>query len=262
MDAGERVLKVMGIIPARYGSTRLPGKPLLMIGDKSIIQRVYERAAEVLTDVVVATDDERIVRAVEAFGGKAVMTSADHLSGTDRCEEALRLSGLSPDVVINIQGDEPFVSEEHIRALISCFDIPGTDIATTVVPFPATTPYEDIANPNVVKVVVGNGGRALYFSRSVIPHLRGVEPIEYARSHTFLKHQGMYAYTAKALREISRMEQGELEVCESLEQLRWLQRGYCIRTVVTNTNSIGIDTPEDLEKARLYLEDMQKRIRS
>lgn len=249
-------MTIIGIIPARYGSTRLPGKPLLMIGEKTIVQHVYERASAVLTHVVVATDDERIVAAVEAFGGNAILTSNEHRSGTDRCAEALLKCGLKADVVINIQGDEPFVSEEHIKGLISCFEQEDTDIATTIVPFSASSTYEDIANPNVVKVVVSHDNRALYFSRSVIPHLRGVEPKDYPAGHTFLKHQGMYAYTTKALREISKLSPGELEECESLEQLRWLQEGYCIRTVRTKTNSIGIDTPKDLELARKYIDTL------
>lgn len=250
-------MSIIGIIPARYGSTRLPGKPLLKIGDKPIIQHVYERASAALSYVVVATDDERIVETVRGFGGNAVLTSTEHRSGTDRCEEALRKCGVEADVVINIQGDEPFVSEEHIKGLISCFEQEDTDIATTVVEFSPSATYEDIANPNVVKVVVARDARALYFSRSVIPHLRGVDTKEYPARHTFLKHQGMYAYTAKALQEISRLSPGELEECESLEQLRWLQEGYCIRTIMTKTNSIGIDTPEDLELARKHIESLK-----
>ncbi|WP_368492362.1 3-deoxy-manno-octulosonate cytidylyltransferase [Porphyromonas sp.] len=249
-------MTVIGIIPARYGSTRLPGKPLLKIGDKPIVQHVYEKASAVLKHVIVATDDERIVEVVEGFGGRAVLTSIDHRSGTDRCEEALRKSGVDADVVINIQGDEPFVSAEHINGLISCFEQADTDIATTVVSFHPSSTYEEIANPNVVKVVIAHDARALYFSRSVIPHLRGVATEEYPTRHSFLKHQGMYAYTAKALREISQLPQGELELCESLEQLRWLQEGYCIRTVMTKTNSIGIDTAEDLELARKHMESI------
>ena len=257
MKRNTESLTIVGIIPARYGSTRLPGKPLLKIGDKPIIRHVYERASAVLSHVVVATDDVRIVEAVKGFGGDAVLTSVEHRSGTDRCEEALCKYGVEADIVINIQGDEPFVSEEHIRGLISCFEQEDTDIATTVVAFSPSATYEDIANPNVVKVVVAHDARALYFSRSVIPHLRGVDTKEYPNRHTFLKHQGMYAYTAKALREISRLSPGELEECESLEQLRWLQEGYCIRTIMTKTNSIGIDTPEDLELARKHIESLK-----
>lgn len=260
MKRDTTAMNIVGIIPARYGSTRLPGKPLLCIGDKPIVQHVYERASEHLKYVVVATDDDRIVEAVQRFGGNAILTSTNHRSGTDRCAEALRKIDSKVDVVINIQGDEPFVTGEHIRGLISCFESKDTDIATTIMPFPSSVSYQELENPNVVKVVTTHDGRALYFSRSVIPHLRGVRPEDYPTRHTFWKHQGMYAYTSDALRQISTLPPSTLEECESLEQLRWLQEGYCIRTVISEINSIGIDTPEDLELARKHLEHLNQRL--
>lgn len=245
---------VLGIIPARYASTRLPGKPLLKIGEKTIIHHVYDRARAVLEEVVVATDDERIASEVASFGGQAVMTSDSLRSGTDRCAAALQILGSMPDIVINIQGDEPFVHPEHLQGLIATFDDPKTDIATTIVPFKADASYSDIANPNSVKVVIGTEGKALYFSRSVVPYLRGIDEQEWSHHHTFYKHQGLYAYRAALLPTLARLEPAPLEIAESLEQLRWLSQGYCIRTVRTHSDSIGIDTPDDLERARIHFQ--------
>jgi len=246
-------LTFLGIIPARYASTRFPGKPLAMLGDKTVIERVYTQVHKVLDDVVVATDDERILQAVEAFGGKAVMTSASHRSGTDRCREANALTGGSHDVVINIQGDEPFVTPEQISAIMACFDDTATQIATLVRPFPADSTAAQLQNPNTPKVVVDDHNHALYFSRSVIPYMRGVDPDQWAAKHTYYAHIGMYAYRAQVLDAIAQLPASPLERAESLEQLRWLQAGYTITVGLTTQSTIGIDTPDDLARARAYL---------
>ena len=242
-------MKFIGIIPARYASTRFPGKPLADMKGKYMIQRVYEQARKVLDHVCVATDDDRIFNAVQSFGGEVVMTSAQHRSGTDRCFEAYRTLGGHEDVVINIQGDEPFIKPEQIESLIACFDSPQTQIATLVRPFEASEGYEALANPNSPKVVLNERHEALCFSRSVIPYLRGVEPAEWLARHTYYKHIGMYGYRADVLGQITCLPQSSLELAESLEQLRWLQNGYTIKVGITTQETIGIDTPADLEKA-------------
>lgn len=242
-------MKFIGIIPARYASTRFPGKPLADMKGKYMIQRVYEQARKVLDHVCVATDDDRIFNAVQSFGGEVVMTSAQHRSGTDRCFEAYRTLGGHEDVVINIQGDEPFIKPEQIESLIACFDSPQIQIATLVRPFEASEGYEVLANPNSPKVVLNERHEALYFSRSVIPYLRGVEPAEWLARHTYYKHIGMYGYRADVLGQITCLPQSSLELAESLEQLRWLQNGYTIKVGITTQETIGIDTPADLEKA-------------
>lgn len=242
-------MKFIGIIPARYASTRFPGKPLADMKGKYMIQRVYEQARKVLDHVCVATDDDRIFNAVQSFGGEVVMTSAQHRSGTDRCFEAYRTLGGHEDVVINIQGDEPFIKPEQIESLIACFDSPQIQIATLVRPFEASEGYEALANPNSPKVVLNERHEALYFSRSVIPYLRGVEPTEWLARHTYYKHIGMYGYRADVLGQITCLPQSSLELAESLEQLRWLQNGYTIKVGITTQETIGIDTPADLEKA-------------
>lgn len=242
-------MKFIGIIPARYASTRFPGKPLADMKGKYMIQRVYEQARKVLDHVCVATDDDRIFNAVQSFGGEVVMTSAQHRSGTDRCFEAYRTLGGHEDVVINIQGDEPFIKPEQIESLIACFDSPQIQIATLVRPFEASEGYEALANPNSPKVVLNERHEALYFSRSVIPYLRGVEPAEWLARHTYYKHIGMYGYRADVLGQITCLPQSSLELAESLEQLRWLQNGYTIKVGITTQETIGIDTPTDLEKA-------------
>ena len=243
-----------GIIPARYASTRFPGKPLALIGDKPMIQRVYEQASQSLDLVYVATDDQRIFDAVVSFGGKAVMTSEAHQSGTDRCAEATgRIAGetgMEPEIVINIQGDEPFVKPSQIELLKSCFNDATVEIATLIRKVQADEPLD---NPNHPKVVVDTSGNAIYFSRSVIPFVRDALPGTWHLSHTFFKHIGLYAYSTRALREITLLPRSPLEKAESLEQNRWIENGYRIRTAVTEWESIGIDTPEDLEKAvRFY----------
>lgn len=243
-------MKFIGIIPARYASTRFPGKPLAVLGGKTVIQRVYEQASSVLEEAYVATDDERIFDAVEAFGGRAVMTRADHKSGTDRIEEAAEKIGTDADVIINIQGDEPFVQVSQIETLCHLFDDPETQIGTLGKPFES---MEAVQNPNSPKIVRDRRGFALYFSRSVIPYIRGVEESLWLGHYPFLKHLGVYAYRREVLAEVTRLPQGWLEKAESLEQLRWLENGYRIRVGLTDVETVGIDTPEDLARAEQFL---------
>ncbi len=242
-------MKFVAIIPARYSSSRFPGKPLADIKGKTMIRRVYERTSMVFEHCCVATDDARIENEVRSFGGNVAMTSSDHKSGTDRCAEALGIaekqSGISFDVVVNVQGDEPFISTEQLATVKSLFDDPATQIATLVKPFSES---EDIFNPNSPKVVISNSGNALYFSRSVIPHLRGVQTSEWQRTHTYYKHIGLYAYRSEVLARITRLPQSVLEKAESLEQLRWIENGYDIKVGITNSESVAIDTPEDLQR--------------
>ena len=249
-------MKFLAIIPARYASTRFPAKPLALLGGKPMIQHVYERVSCVLDDVVVATDNQRIYDAVVRFGGRAVMTSPDHRTGTDRCLEAYQNFCVEADVVINVQGDEPFIAEEQILALMQCFENPQTDIATLIKPFPTTTTYETLSNPNAPKVIVNPQGQAIYFSRSVIPYLRGKEKDDWTSLHTYYKHIGIYAYRIDALRKVTQLQQTSLELAESLEQLRWLENGLTIQTAITHIETIGIDTPEDLQKAEKYLQNI------
>ena len=246
-------MKVLAIIPARYASTRFPAKPLALLGGKPIVQRVYEQVSKVVERVIVATDDERIYDTVISFGGEVVMTSPNHKSGTDRCAEAYEKAGYEADIIINVQGDEPFVAPEQIEALIGCFDSEKVDIATLVKPFSAESGIDALENPNSPKVVINEQGEAIYFSRSVIPYLRGVERSEWLKHHTFYKHIGIYAFRAKVLNEVTALEQTPLEKAESLEQLRWLESGYKIKVGVTDIETIGIDTPEDLERAEIFL---------
>lgn len=246
-------MKYIAIIPARYASTRFPGKPLAMLGGKPVIQRVYEQVTSVLPEAYVATDDERIYNKVLEFGGRVVMTSPNHKSGTDRIEEAVEKIGTDADVVINVQGDEPFIHPSQIQSLIACFDDPSTQIATLGKPFGPEADMSLIDNPNSPKIVVDNNGFAMYFSRSVIPYIRGAEHHTWAGSYPFLKHLGIYAYRTKVLREVTLLPQSSLELAESLEQLRWLQNGYRIRVGTTDIETVGIDTPEDLQKAEAVL---------
>ncbi len=249
-------MKFLAIIPARYASTRFPAKPLALLGNKPIIQRVYERVQSVFENLCVATDDERIAAAVESFGGKAVMTSTSHKSGTDRCYEAFCKMGGDADVVVNVQGDEPFIAESQLRTVMECFADPQTEIATLVKPFGTDAAVEAIENPNSPKVVVDANGYALYFSRSVIPYLRGIDKAQWPQHHNYLKHIGLYAYRADVLKRITSMPMGELETCESLEQLRWLQAGFRIKVGTTDVETIGIDTPEDLQRAEQFLKEV------
>ena len=246
-------LRFIAIIPARYASTRFPGKPLAQLGGKPVVQRVYERVKSVIPNAVVATDDERIYDAVKAFGGDVVMTSPNHKSGTDRCWEAYQKQAQEYDVVINVQGDEPFIAQSQLRSIMACFDDEATDIATLVKPFAVEDGLQALQNPNSPKVVLDSASRAIYFSRSVIPYLRGVEPDEWLSKHTFYKHIGMYAFRVDALREVTSLPQSSLEKAESLEQLRWLENGYKIGVGITNVETVGIDTPEDLARAEEFL---------
>lgn len=252
-------MKVLGIIPARYASTRFPGKPLADLGGKPVIQRVYEQVVSVLDEAVVATDDTRIYDVVKAFGGKVVMTSDKHNSGTDRCYEAYTAVGGDYDVVINIQGDEPFIQRSQLESLKSCFLSDKTDIATLVRPYDANDSIDILFNPNSPKVVINNDNEALYFSRSVIPYLRNVPQQDWLKNHVFYKHIGLYGYRAEVLARITSLPQSPLEIAESLEQLRWLDNGYCIKVGFTDFETIGIDTPEDLDKAIDFLLKQQNK---
>lgn len=251
-------MNFIAIIPARYASTRFPGKPLAVLGGKTVIERVYSQVSMCVKDVYVATDDERIHSAVQAFGGKSVMTSPNHKSGTDRIEEAVEKiteqTGLTYDVVINVQGDEPFIQKSQIETVIECFDDPSTQIATLGKPFGNN--LVAIKNPNSPKIAVSLQGFALYFSRSVIPYCRGKEEFEWPLSFPYLKHIGMYAYRREVLREVTQLPQSPLELAESLEQLRWLENGYKIKVGLTDVETIGIDTPEDLQKAEEFLSSL------
>ncbi len=245
-------MKFIAIIPARYASTRFPGKPLALLGNKPVIQRVYEQVTQEIHEAWVATDDERIKKAVEQFGGKAIMTSPHHKSGTDRIEEAAERINTDADVIVNIQGDEPFIQASQIRTVCQQFDNPSTQIATIGKPF---TTMDEVDNPNSPKIVTDNKGFALYFSRSVIPYVRGKEHNAWLEDFPFLKHLGIYAYRRNVLREVTRLPQSTLEKAESLEQLRWLQNGYCIRVGITHAETVGIDTPADLERAEQFLKE-------
>ncbi len=237
-------MKVLGIIPARYQSTRFPGKPLVDIAGKSMIQRVYEQArkSELLTDVIVATDDDRIWNHVREFGGKAIMTSVDHLNGTSRCGEVIsKESGY--DVVINIQGDEPLVKPEQIDAVLSLFKRDEVEIGTVVKRLHDSA---DIENENRIKVVLDHAGNALYFSRSAIPFVQGKQISHWPETIPYFKHIGIYAWRTEALKKLLLLKPTELEKAESLEQLRWLYYGYKIATVETEIETPNIDTPHDL----------------
>lgn len=243
-------MKFIGIIPARYASTRFPGKPLALLGGKPVIQHVYEKVASVLEAAYVATDDERIYDVVKSFGGQVVMTRTDHKSGTDRIEEAIEKIGGEWDVVVNVQGDEPFVAKSQLDTICHCFDDPTTQIATLGKPFES---MEAVQNPNSPKIVVDNMGFAMYFSRSVIPYVRGKEKSSWLTHYPFLKHLGIYAYRKDVLRQVTQLPQSSLEIAESLEQLRWLQNGFKIKVGTTDVETVGIDTPQDLERAEEFL---------
>lgn len=251
-------MKFIGIIPARYASTRFPAKPLALLGGKPVIQRVYEQVIKVLDEAVVATDDERIYQAVKSFGGKVVMTSVNHKSGTDRCYEAYTLAGNGCDVVINIQGDEPFIQSSQLENIKECFNDSATEIATLVKPFTADDVYESLENVNSPKVVVNKNMQAMYFSRSIIPYQRNKDKSEWLKGHTYYKHIGLYAYKANILKEITELPQSSLEVAESLEQLRWLENGYTIKVGISDVETIGIDTPDDLARAEEFLKNRVK----
>ena len=244
-------MKIVGIIPARYGSSRFPGKPLAMIKGKTMIQRVCEQAwKSKLDDVVVATDDIRIADEVLKFGGKYVMTDPRHQSGTDRCCEALEILEEQYDAVINIQGDEPFIDPQQINLLVDMISLDDTQLASLV---KRIDDEEELFGSNKVKVVMDKSGNALYFSRNPIPYMRNVAHEKWLQKGCFFQHLGIYAYKAETLRQIATMQPTALELAESLEQLRWLENGYTIKAGVTTTATIGIDTPEDLARAEEYL---------
>ncbi|MEI7662371.1 MAG: 3-deoxy-manno-octulosonate cytidylyltransferase [Bacteroidota bacterium] len=243
-------MTILGIIPARYASTRFPGKPLVLIDGKTMIRRVYEQATlcSCLDRVVVATDHEKIVRHVASFGGNVMMTGEHHRSGTERCMEVvekLKETGETFDYVINIQGDEPFIDPAQITQLAGCFSRPGTLLATLI---RKITKPEELVSPNVVKVVTDSQGSALFFSRSVIPFTRGAEMKNWLSATSYYKHIGIYGYSAPVLKTIVDLPPSPLEIAESLEQLRWLENGFKIQTQVTDYESVAIDTPDDLLK--------------
>ena len=240
-------MNIIGIIPSRYNSTRFPGKPLVDIGGKSMIQRVYKQAQKVrsFSKIIVATDDVRIEEHVKSFGGDVIMTSAEHQSGTDRCGEVVRKLKENYDIVVNIQGDEPFIQPEQLEKLITTFDDVNTQIATLAIKLKNS---EDIFSPNIVKVVFSVLGNALYFSRNPIPFNRNAERENWVNTTSYYKHLGIYAFRSDILRKINTLQQSTLEKAESLEQLRWLENEFKIKLVETDIDTIGIDTSEDLEK--------------
>lgn len=240
-------MRILGVIPARYGSTRFPGKPLALIGDKTMIRRVYEQCAQTqsLEKVIVATDDQRIFDHVKSWGGNVAMTSENHQSGTDRCNEVLGQQKENFDVVVNIQGDEPFIEPSQIEKVTESFANKGTQISSLA---KKISKSEELFNPNSVKVVIGEKGQALYFSRSVIPFIRGANEEEFIQRHEFYKHLGIYAYRSEVLKEICQLPSSILEKAESLEQLRWLSAGYQISMQITDIEGLAVDTPEDLSK--------------
>lgn len=246
-------LKTIGIVPARYASARFPGKPLARLNSRPMIQWVYEACTGLFDHLTVATDDERIYKAVKAFRGNVVMTSPEHPSGTDRCLEAAEIVanelGLHPDVVVNIQGDEPLIRKEQLLELLGCFDDRETEIATLVRQFGKD---EDPGSPDIVKVVAGADHRALYFSRSLIPYVRDKQC---DTTYPYLKHVGLYAYRTEVLKKICKLPPSSLERAESLEQLRWLENGFTIRIRSTEYPNMGVDTPEDLRKIQNLLDD-------
>ncbi|NEU07211.1 3-deoxy-manno-octulosonate cytidylyltransferase [Flavihumibacter sp. R14] len=240
-------MKITGIIPARYASTRFPGKPLIDIGGKSMIRRVYEQAlkSKLLSEVVVSTDDQRIYDHVSGFGGSVQMTSATHQSGTDRCAETA-LYYEDSDVFVNIQGDEPFIDPKQIDLLCSCFSEPQVDLATLI---KKITDIEELRSPNSPKVIINNKDEAIYFSRTPIPFLRDHKQDTWLQYQSYYKHIGIYGYRREALNAITKLRVSSLESAEALEQLRWIENGYTIKVAVTTIESIAIDTPSDLSKA-------------
>lgn len=252
------MMRVLGVIPARWASTRFPGKPLAMIRGRSMVMRVYERAEKsgIFDKVIVATEDERILAHVHASGGNAIMTSTSHQSGTERCAEALELmirkTRAKWDAVINIQGDEPLIDAGLLRLLADEFHPGGEGILTLAAPI---THENDLADPNVVKLVRDKDGNALYFSRSPIPYVRNQEQGKQLIHGLHLRHLGLYAYYSKTLLEIARLQPDPLEKAESLEQLRWLSHGYKIRVLLSDNMSQGVDIPEDIKRVEALLDD-------
>ena len=242
-------MQILGLIPARYASTRFPGKPLVDIAGKSMIQRVFEQAKKCgqLDEVVVATDDERILNHVLAFGGNAIMTSTEHQSGTDRCAE-VSLQYPEFDVIINIQGDEPFIDPEQISKVISCFDSPDTQLATLVKKIGSE---QELFNPNSPKVIINKNSEAIYFSRLPLPYIRGQEQENWLQHFIFFKHIGIYGYRADILHQVTKLPVSSLEKAESLEQLRWIENGYKIKVAETDLETYAIDTPEDIVNLKM-----------
>ncbi len=242
-------MKILGIIPARWASTRFPGKPIVKIGSKTMIERVYKQAAKSLDYVIVATDDERIFKEVRRFNGQVVITSDQHESGTDRCAEALKIfekeSGQKFDAVINIQGDEPFIQEEQIKQIAECFNDENTQIATLV---KKITEAEIVFDPSCPKVILNTNSEAIYFSRSTIPYINNTEEKDWFNKFTFYEHLGLYAYKSDILDKLTKLPPSSLEIAESLEQNRWLENGYKIKVIETDHANISIDTQEDLDK--------------
>jgi 3-deoxy-manno-octulosonate cytidylyltransferase (CMP-KDO synthetase) len=256
-------MKVLAVIPARYASSRFPGKPLAMLGGESIISRVYHRVcrSEAVEDVVVATDSEDICDHVESFceEGAVMMTSDQHRSGTDRCGEVVQRldrQGYSYDIVLNVQGDEPFVDPAQLQALVDCFSNPEVQIATLVTRITSTN---ELLSPNNVKVVCSTDGRALYFSRQAIPFRRDIAPEQWLDEGLYFKHVGIYAFRSEVLPTLCKLEPGHLEEAEKLEQLRWMEAGFPIHVALTEHANIGIDTPDDLAVAEKYLKQQSKR---
>lgn len=244
-------ISTLGVIPARYASSRFPGKPLVMIDGKSMIMRVYEQTLKttVLDRVIVSTDDERIFNHVKDCGGEVMMTSEAHMSGTSRIGEVVEhlsfMNHCPYDVIVNIQGDEPFIDPSQIDLIVSLFDNPEVIIGTLI---RKISDQDDLLNPNVVKTVVDNSGKALYFSRSPIPYLRGIPQDAWLDHHDFFRHIGLYAYRSSVLKLILNLPEAPPELAESLEQLRWLYHGFSIHTAITEIETVGIDVPEDLLK--------------
>lgn len=251
-------MKAIAIIPARYGSSRFPGKPLAKLGGTEMIVRVCRQVSKTGIEPLVATDDERIRQCVEQAGFRAVMTAPNHRTGTDRVREAYAKSGCEADVVVNVQGDEPFIDPSQIETLVRCFENQATQIATLVRRFDPERGFDALFDPNLVKVVVAEDGRALYFSRSIVPYVRAADWKQWLRAHSFLTHVGVYAYRPEVLERISGLPQTDLEKAESLEQLRWLGNGLSIQTAETEAPTVGIDTPEDLAEAERYLKEIEK----
>jgi 3-deoxy-manno-octulosonate cytidylyltransferase (CMP-KDO synthetase) len=238
---------IIGIIPARFASTRFPGKPLVNIVGKSMVHRVYDQAmkSSSLSDVIVATDDVRIERAVNEFGGKVCLTSDKHPSGTDRCAEVVEKLKLACDAIINIQGDEPFIDPKQIDLICACFDDERTELATLIKKISSP---EVLFNPNSPKVLIDREQFAIYFSRHAVPYIRGIQEKNWIEQHTFFQHIGIYGYRTDVLRKITRLSPSSLEKAESLEQLRWIENGYRIKTAITTLETLAVDTPEDLTR--------------
>lgn len=252
-------MKVVGIIPARYASTRFPGKPLALIKGKPMIQRVYEQALKSqLVEVVIATDDVRIADVVMDFGGRYALTDPNHCSGTDRCREAMDLLDNQYDAVINIQGDEPFIDPRQINQVMELIARDDTQLASLA---KKIVDEEELFSPNTVKVVMDKTGNALYFSRNPIPFMRNLDRGEWLKNGVFYKHVGIYAYKSETLRRVAEMQPTALEVSESLEQLRWLENGIDIRMGITDSENVSIDQPKDIEKAERFAENQMNKLK-